>query len=156
MSFTRLSACLSRMQKGREKKTLLPAGCATPSSQPFACFRTADQPRHSTACLSSIWLDDLGRPLVCLRWPRDLRVRIRNLHLGIPGGPTQHKGLSVRGRSAHSTQAAPSVTPAKGPPRRALARICRCFSDCFSGGLPSRWACLPLAKCQLEHSAFGN
>lgn len=53
------------------------------------------------------------------------------MQLGIPGAQSSNlRGLY----GVVYTQRAPSITPAKGPPIQAFARICRCLS----GGLPSR------------------
>jgi hypothetical protein len=150
--FTRLSACLSRMQKGREKKTLPSAGCAGRAGLSPASGRPINPGIARPASRlsgSMIWLDDLAvwSAPACPRWPRDLRVRNRT-----PRGAH----LNTRGLyEVVYAQAAPSITPAKEPPNQAFARICPCFSDCFSGGLTPRRMVLPLTNCHLGYSELG-
>lgn len=79
------------MQKDREKKTFLSAGCAgraslsrlSPASGRLINPRIARPPSRLSG--SMIW-----SALACPRWPRDLRIR--SLQLGIPGGVIQRRG----------------------------------------------------------------
>lgn len=80
------------MQKGKERKTLLSAGCADRASLSPASGRPINPGIARPASRlsgSMIW-----SALACPRWPRDLWIR--NLQLGILGGAGQHQG-SVRG-----------------------------------------------------------
>lgn len=151
--FTRLSACLSRMQKDREKKTFLSAGCAdraslsslSPASGRPINTRIARPPSRLSG--SVIW-----SALACPRWPRDLRIR--NLCSSeYRGGRNSTSGVCVGCPTRKQRRQSPL---AKGPTSQALARISRCFSDCFSGGRPTRWVVLPLTKCHLEYFGIGT
>lgn len=138
------------MQQTRERKILLSAGCADRASQSPASGQPINPGIARPASRlsgSMIW-----PALACPRWPRDLRIR--NVQLGLPGAQSNnHRGLY--GVVCPPTQGAPSITPAKGPPSQAFARICRCFSGCFSGGLPSRWG-LPPMDCRLGYFGLGT
>lgn len=134
------------MQQTTEKKTLLPAGCTNRASQSPASGRPINPGIARPASRlsgSMIW-----PALACPRWPRDLRIR--NVQLGIPGAQSNTRGLY----GVVYTQGAPPITPAKGPPSQAFARICRCFSGCSSGGLPSRWG-LPPTDYHLRYFGLG-